>query len=126
MMARILTIDLEPSLNRELSEALEQSRVNHSLKALSEHCPESPDPVDWNEVDIVFCPSRPERFLAVLGIVAQAKPGLPVVVISRLPEVSQWLDAIEAGAADYCAAPIEAVQVRWLLESHLRPRRHAA
>ena len=126
MTARILVMGLEQSLTRELGDALEQAHVDHSLLALSSHCSESEPPVDWNEVDIVFCPSRPDELDVVLRTVAQAKPGIPVVVISRLPEVSQWLDAIEAGAADYCAAPIEAVQVRWLLESHLRRRRHAA
>ena len=48
-------------------------------------------------------------------------PHVPVVVVSRLPETDDWLDALEAGAADYCAAPFEPVQLRWLLEAHMRP-----
>ncbi len=48
--------------------------------------------------------------------------GLPVVVVSRLPEVEGWLDALEDGAADYCAAPFEPVQLRWLLDTHTRVR----
>lgn len=44
---------------------------------------------------------------------------VPVVVVSRLPEVNVWLDALEAGAADYCASPFEAIHLRWLLETHV-------
>jgi hypothetical protein len=41
------------------------------------------------------------------------------VVVSRLPEVSAWLDALEQGAADYCGAPFERKQVGWVLNSSL-------
>jgi FixJ family two-component response regulator len=44
---------------------------------------------------------------------------LPVVIVSRLPEVSEWLDALDAGAADYCAAPFEHQHMSWLIESAL-------
>jgi chemotaxis response regulator CheB len=37
----------------------------------------------------------------------QERPGVPVVVVSRLPEASLWLNVLELGAADYCAAPFE-------------------
>lgn len=47
---------------------------------------------------------------------------MPVVVVSRLPEVNDWLDAIEAGAVDYCSAPIEREQLDWILESNLPGR----
>jgi len=53
-------------------------------------------------------------------------PHIPVVVVSRLPETDDWLDALEAGAADYCAAPFEPVQLRWLLDAHMRPRQARA
>jgi len=50
----------------------------------------------------------------------------PIVVVSRSAEVSDWLDAIEAGARDYCAPPFERAHVRWILESALRGRAAAA
>ena len=46
-------------------------------------------------------------------------------MVSRFPEVSEWLDAMDAGASDYCASPFEPAQVRWILESNL-PRQYAA
>lgn len=69
--------------------------------------------------DIVFCPPAPDLLRAALARFR----GLPVVVVSRLPEVDGWLNALEDGAADYCAAPFEAIHLRWLLETHTRPRR---
>lgn len=72
--------------------------------------------------DMIFCPAD----LATLARVRKLNPQRPVIVISRVPDVSAWLDALEASAADYCAAPFEPVQVRWLLDSHLAARRAAA
>ncbi len=66
--------------------------------------------------DIVFCPASPDLRRAALA----RFHGLPVVVVSRLPEVEGWLDALEDGAADYCAAPFEPVQLKWLLDTHTR------
>ena len=51
---------------------------------------------------------------------------MPVIVVSRLPEVSAWLQALEQGAADYCGAPFEARQVRWALNSSLAPANRIA
>src|ERR1700757_3508658 len=47
-------------------------------------------------------------------------PEVPVVMVNRVPENSRWLDALELGASDYCGAPFEAVQVRWLVDAVLR------
>lgn len=71
---------------------------------------------------IVFC-------AADSGVLQQAMsqfPHVPVIVVSRLPETDDWLDALEAGAADYCAAPFEPLQLRWLLDAHMRPRQARA
>jgi len=83
-------------------------------------CGVAPDPMPGAQ--IVFCSSDS-------GVLQQAMsqfPNLPVVVVSRLPETDDWLNALEAGAADYCAAPFEPLQLRWLLEAHLRPRQAQA
>jgi hypothetical protein len=48
-----------------------------------------------------------------------------VVVETRNPEVREWLDALESGAADYCAAPFERSQLRWIMDSNVTYR-HAA
>ena len=68
--------------------------------------------------DIVFCAHTPD----VLNDALSRFKATPVVVVSRLPEVDGWLDALEAGAADYCAAPFETAQLQWLLDSHTKVR----
>lgn len=72
--------------------------------------------------DIVFCPPSRELLRRALELF----PRVPVVVVSRLPEVEGWLDALEEGAADYCAAPFESIQLRWLIETHTGGRRAIA
>ena len=44
---------------------------------------------------------------------------VPVVVVSRHPETAEYLDAMDAGAADYCSAPFEPSHIHWILQ-----RRH--
>ena len=65
--------------------------------------------------NVIFC--GPD--VSVVSELRSAKPKASIVVVSRHPEVSVWLDSIEAGATDYCAAPFETSQVRWILESSL-------
>lgn len=72
--------------------------------------------------DIVFCPAVP----ALVSKALKAFRGKPVIVVSRLPEVEDWLDSLELGAADYCAAPFERAQLNWLLDTHLGARRAPA
>jgi DNA-binding NtrC family response regulator len=76
--------------------------------------------VDQVGADLIFCSSDRERYAALLEAVERHKPDLPVVIVSRDPEVSEWLDAIEAGASDYCAAPFETSHIEWILESVLK------
>jgi DNA-binding NtrC family response regulator len=66
--------------------------------------------------NIIFCGAD----VNVVSELRSANPEASIVVVSRHPEVSDWLDSIEAGATDYCAAPFETSQVRWIVETSLR------
>lgn len=72
--------------------------------------------------DVIFCRADVDQVRRLKS----ANPNSAVIVASRLPEVSDWLDALEAGAEDYCAAPFERSQVRWVLASHVPAARAAA
>lgn len=97
-----LLLGLDGNVERELSVALRADGCRVVTKP-------------GTRADIVFCGhDKPAYENAV-----RQYANLPVVVASRLPEVSDWLDALEAGAADYCAAPFEPMQLKWLLETHL-------
>jgi hypothetical protein len=47
-------------------------------------------------------------------------------VVNRFPENARWLDALELGAADYCGAPFENVQIDWLVNGALKGLQQAA
>jgi DNA-binding response OmpR family regulator len=66
---------------------------------------------------VVFLCGDSPGFLDTLSDVKKQEPGRPVVVATRLPETKHWLDALEAGADDYCGAPFEAAQVRWVMNT---------
>ena len=85
-----------------------------SRKDLESQNPES------KQFDLVFCETHHPGLLKLLHAVSS-----PVVVVSRVPEVNDWLDAMDAGAADYCAAPFEREQLDWILESNLGAREPA-
>ena len=104
-MARILLFGLEPTVAEELSSALRQ--VGESIQTAAH----DPKMLLQGDYELVFASA------GHLSKVQESCPGIPVVVVSRVPEVSKWLEALEKGAADYCGAPFEARQVRWLLHS---------
>jgi len=81
---------------------------------------------DFLDADVVFAGGGNMRYLPLLLDIRQARPTLPFVVITRIPETSEWLDALEAGATDYCAGPIEWCQINWVMESALRHGRCSA
>ena len=40
-------------------------------------------------------------------------------------ETREWLDALDAGAVDYCAAPFEHQHMQWLINTALLASEHA-
>jgi len=78
------------------------------------------------QADIVFCAAEPECYSHLLEAIHEKRPGLPIIVVGRWPEVPHWLDALEAGASDYCTPPFDSTQVCWVLEAALKSQRHTA
>ena len=125
MNARIVLFGLEDTLASELRDVLaHQQHTVHVEPLLSPR--KCVDVVRWSGADLIFCASDRKQYLALLEIVRQHKPGLPVVVVSRAPQVADWLDAIEAGASDYCTAPFEPSHIHWILDSTLKHHSSAA
>jgi DNA-binding response OmpR family regulator len=113
-MARILLLGLESAMADELSRVLCQLGQNVQTVAS-----DSGDAI-FGDIQLIFAPE------ADLVSTQRKRPGVPVIVVSRLPEVSSWLRALEHGAADYCGAPFEARQLRWALNSSLAPANRLA
>jgi len=92
-MAKILLIGLDAAMADELSRVLRQLGQN------VENVLPDVGAVDCAGIQLVFAPE------ADLIKVQRTLPGVPVIVVSRVPEVSSWLHALELGASDYCGAP---------------------
>ncbi len=73
--------------------------------------------VDEVMADIVFCDGTASQLGALVAALLGRRRRVPVVVATREPDTTHWLDAIEAGASDYCSAPFERTLVRHILET---------
>ncbi len=72
--------------------------------------------------DVIFAAGDDFQYRGLLADVRARKPHQPFVVVTRLPDTRAWLDALEAGATDFCAEPIESKQLGWVLDSALGKR----
>jgi len=108
-MANIVFTGMESHAQSELGRVLGQEGHQVSIQ----------DSDDLGGADAVFCNGDCPNYAALLGRIRRLWPNLPVVVVTRLPESDKWLNALEAGATDYCSAPFEPIQVRWILSAVL-------
>ncbi len=118
----ILIYNLDPQLTTELERSLAGGSVSVLFELDTRRCA---DHLQEFSADLIFCASDAETFTSAKGAVSIAGRQASIVVVSRNPEVTEWLDAIEAGASDYCAAPFETKHIRWIVQSHAY-RRHVA
>jgi DNA-binding NarL/FixJ family response regulator len=121
IQANALVLGLTDDLASELENALTQfctGLERHDLRSevLPVHA------IASGLIQVVFCGPQPE----VVRQIRATRADTAIIVVSRHTEVSDWLDAIEAGANDYCAAPFEPAQIYWLLESTLKYSQIAA
>ena len=116
MSPKILLYGLPAELSRELRDALITIR---NVPAIEDAAPPGSNPIPWQSIDLVFCSANHESLTNLLQATALQRPRLRIIATSRLPETAEWLASVEAGAVDYCAAPFEATQLRWLLKTHL-------
>jgi DNA-binding NtrC family response regulator len=111
-MARILLTHLDSALAAQLGQVL--ARQQHEIQTADALDVQGDGP------DVVFSGCDNGCYKEILGAVRRWRPKLPFVVVSSYPDTSEWIDALEAGATDYCAAPFENRQIRWILDSALR------
>jgi DNA-binding response OmpR family regulator len=119
-MARVALLGLPQDLASQLSRVLLSEAHTVDRRRYIQDLSKRSKPL------VVFlCADTPD-FEETLSALKREEPGLPFVVVTRMPDAVQWLNALEAGAADYCGAPFETVQVRWVMSSVLRDQTHRA
>lgn len=120
-MASVLLLGLDEGAAQKIERV--SSQAGHTVRR-------EPLKVDFAtrpQADLIFLSGDHRDYLPALRAIRAYHQAPPVVVVTRLPETSGWIDALEAGATDYCASPFESVHVKWTLDSALsRPKAFAA
>ncbi|MES1257318.1 MAG: response regulator [Acidobacteriota bacterium] len=111
-MATLLLIGLNGPKHDRFRQTLRG--LGHSL--VPGHTPSLPS------VDLAFCDGDHADCRTTLQSMRTQRPSLPVIAVTLLPDEGKWLDALEAGAADYCGASFESTSLRWILDGVLRPK----
>lgn len=119
---KMVAYELEPALATQIFHAVSDSAPVRSAASVSRCL----DLVRRLPADLVLCGADPGKYRPLLLALKNSGLNIPVLVVSRMPEVSEWLDALDAGAADYCGAPFEQQPIQWLIGSVLRSTRQAA
>jgi DNA-binding response OmpR family regulator len=109
-MAKVFLTGIDESVANRLKcvLAIEKHRI--------EHRPFDASIDDFLDAEIVFAGGDPKQYLSLLRGLRQANPGLPFVVVTRIPNTSEWLDALDAGATDYCSPPFGRREINWLMD----------
>jgi len=113
-MASILLFGLDYDLETALARILRQ--MNHTVRVAGSLAAA----LQETGAQILFAGGDRDDYGETIRLLVAKRPATAVVVVNRLPENGRWLDALELGAADYCGAPFERVQIQWLVEGVLR------
>jgi DNA-binding NtrC family response regulator len=110
-----------------LADQLGEALVQHSPVVNADRCDDISQcltHLENSKADLIFC-GHAQGLTSLLTAISDHR--VPVVMVSQQPEVREWLDAMDAGAADYCAAPFESHHVSWILHSNVgRPTHQIA
>ncbi len=110
-MANIFMVGLDEAAADRIGTALAPG--HHHI----DRCPAPVQPQDLDKADIVFAGSDRTQYLPLLRGFRDTHPDTPFVVVARVPETSEWIEALEAGATDYCSDTDGNRQLGWLVES---------
>lgn len=113
-MARILLLGLDDSVARRIETASLQVHHSVAIEPMCTNYQTAP------HADVVFVSGDEERYLDTLRSIRSHLAAPPVVVVTRTADSCRWLNALEAGAADYCSAPFEPKPIQWILASALQ------
>ena len=108
-MGRVIFSNLEGRAANQLATLLRAD--GHSIQREKHNAPMR----ELMRADIVFLGGPREQNLSLVRRVRAIDPVLPLVIITGAPETAEWLDALEAGATDYCTAPFDRDQIRCLV-----------
>lgn len=109
-MATLLLLGLDDASAEAISRLA--SQAGHSVRRESMRTTFETRPME----DLVVVSGDQGKYRDAIYSLRQFPAAPPVVVISRLGETSGWLDALEAGASDFLAAPYTLPQIRGVMQ----------
>lgn len=110
-MLHLTLLGLPEDLSNQLARILLDESHQVSRRLYVSDLRRAPSP------SVVFISGDNPEYGETLSLLRENHPDLPVIVVTRQPETRHWLEALDAGAADYCGAPFEHIQLRWILGS---------
>lgn len=119
-MSRVALLGIPDDLGGELAQVLRSESHQVSRKLYVQ------DLQRGVKADIVFISGDDSDFQNTIRLLREAEPRLPIVAVTREPGAARWLDALEAGANDYCGAPFDRLQVQWIMSALVANARSAA
>jgi DNA-binding response OmpR family regulator len=124
MSGQILVIEDEPGIVDFLERGLRAQGfdVISALDGTSGSAAAVDRDVDLVVLDLML-PGR--SGLDVLATVQDAKPGLPVIVLTALGEVEHRVAGLDAGAVDYLTKPFSLTELAARIRAQLRAAAHA-
>ena len=112
-MASILMLGLDHDMAERLSQVLRG--LSHDVIITNSLAESLRD----RTARVIFAAGDSPRYREIVQKLTSKRPDAAVILVNRHPDDGRWLDALELGAADYCGAPFETAQIRWLVEGAL-------
>lgn len=106
---RALLIGLDPELAAELEQTL--AGLGHAVSRSEIN----QVPAMARRLDVIFCSDERSNVNSLVALLRSIRTPVRVIVASRKAEETAWLEALEAGADDYCSTPFEPAQISWAM-----------
>lgn len=118
---RVMLVDEDTKDLNHFTSVLEG--MGHSVHAFANHR-EAEGHLENGDFDLVImCQGRPNLETRTLARFTVGRNRYtPVVVVSRCPEITCYVDAIEHGAADYLEKPRSPVELERLVAKYCKPQ----
>ena len=125
----VLLLNLEMDAGQELAEILTRSsfQVCH-WNTPNQGCPDASalgERISSLKPDVICFSAGPGGYGRLLGALRASGIHVPALAVSLAGEVSDWLDAIEAGAWDYFWGPFVPEHVKHVIENAIKCEPHA-
>jgi len=118
-MAKVLLIGLPQN------DAFQLRRNVELLGCDAEVLPYSAKGIEERPADVIFASGDEPMCMKLLSRIRARNPEKPFVVVSRVAEADGWIQALEAGATDYCPSSVDRAQLSWIIQN-ARPKQNVA